>query len=43
MMDMEKAFDSLDHAFFISALQKLDLVIVSLVGLKPLSQNKDLA
>ena len=40
--DTEKAFDSLDHAFLVSALKKLDLVRISLVGLKPSSQNKNL-
>ena len=40
-MDVKKAFDSLDRASLISAVKKtLDLVIMLLVGLQPLSHNK---
>ena len=33
-MDIEKAFDSLDHSFLISVLKNLDLGKISLIGSK---------
>ena len=42
-MDIEKAFDSLDHTFVISVMKKFGFSNNFLVGLKSQSQNKNLA